>query len=185
MTKTKHRARLIVGLLLVALLAASCSTAESAAADIASVEAEEQASRTLGEGVDAAPDEEDRSAVEAAAAEVPPVNAPVEVDASQTSDNAIAVPDLGDSVWAVVVAGASDPFEPFLGDVVDDLAAAGFETTITNCDVGAAEAIGMQPSASFTVSVYASDEASAELLAAELDQSGLGGPVAELVVQCP
>lgn len=116
------------------------------------------------------------------------VNEPeVEVDdaAAPAGVESIAVPDIGATAWAVVVAGASDPFDPLLGETVDLVAAAGHTTTITNCDVGAAEALGMQPALSYTISVYAADESAAGLLAASLDAAGLPGVVTEVSVICP
>ena len=118
--------------------------------------------------------------------EAPPVNEEVEVDESvEPAVSTIAIPDIGDSAWAVVVAGASDPFDPLLATTVDQLAAAGYTTTITNCDVGAAVALGMQPDTSFTVSVYAADESAAGLLVDDLEQSALPGVVTRITVECP
>ena len=116
------------------------------------------------------------------------VNEPaVEVDDAAAPDGveSIAVPDIGATAWAVVIAGASDPFDPLLGETVDLVAAAGHTTTITNCDVGAAEALGMQPAVSYTISVYAADEDAADRLAASLETVGLPGVVTEVSVVCP
>ena len=97
----------------------------------------------------------------------------------------VGVPELGDSVWAVVVAGASDPFDPILEDTVGLVTDAGHDTTITNCDEGAAEAIGMLPDASFTVSVYAATPDAAAVLHEELAAAGLPGAISEVLVRCP
>lgn len=96
----------------------------------------------------------------------------------------VAVPDIGASAWAVVIAGASDPFDPPLEDAEQQVLNAGYDTTITNCDVGAATALGMAPDSSFTVSVYAADEQNASVLATALDAAGLAGEIAEISVDC-
>ena len=96
----------------------------------------------------------------------------------------IPVPDLGASAWAVVIAGATDPFDSLLEGTLENLTAQGYETLITNCDVGAAEAIGMQPVVSYTVSAYANDRENAEGLADILREIDLGGTVAQVSVDC-
>lgn len=175
------------------LLVASCSnsapTPQNADVSATVVDEQSDAGRTVGD-VTTNPEPADETGAQELLddepVEAPPVNSSIEPDAEvQPTVETVVVPDIGESAWAVVVAGASDPFDPLLGATVEDLAAAGFPSTITNCDVGAASAIGMQPGASFTVSVYASNEADAELLMAELDESGLAGPVTEITVQCP
>ena len=96
------------------------------------------------------------------------------------------VPDIGARSWAVVVAGASDPYDPSLSETVEVLANAGYSSTITNCDQGAAEALGMEPSESYTVSVYGPDEDVAAELVEALDEIGLtDGVVTEILVNCP
>ena len=113
------------------------------------------------------------------------VSIPNEDTASTASIGAsISVPDLGGSAWAVVIAGAADPFDPLLEDTVANLTAEGYETLITNCDVGAAEAIGMQAALSYTVSVYAQDRENAEGLADILRENDLSGTVAQVSVDC-
>lgn len=97
----------------------------------------------------------------------------------------VPVPEIGDSGWAVVVAGASDPFDPLLSETIQLVQAQGHDTTITNCDGGAAESIGMQPLVSFTVSAYSFSEAGANELAESLDIAGLPGTVVEITVACP
>ena len=173
-------ARVATAVIAVTLITAAC--AGGAPATVAESGA---ASRSVGEGVlssDAT--EEDGPAPVVATA--PPVNPVVEVDeALAETVTAEEVPDFGESSWAVVVAGASDPFDPLLAEAVQDLAAEGYETTITNCDVGAADALRMQPGESYTVSVYAADEAAAVALSADLEQRGFGGPVAQVLVECP
>ena len=96
----------------------------------------------------------------------------------------IPVPDIGASAWAVAIAGASDQFDPRLEETEQEILSAGFDTTITNFDVGAALALGMAPSTSFTVSVYAADEQNATGLAEALAGMGLPGEVTEIVVDC-
>jgi len=91
----------------------------------------------------------------------------------------------GANVWAVVVAGASQPHDTLLSMTVDDLAAVGYQTTPTNCNQGAAEALGMAPAESFTVSVHFETEAEAASANRKLEAAGLGGIVAMVKVKCP
>ncbi len=90
-----------------------------------------------------------------------------------------------ETAWVVVVAGASDPFDSILTESVDELADLGFEGRISNCDQGAAQAIGMAADTTFTVTAeFESQEAAAQavdtLAANEIDVVA-----AEVVVACP
>ncbi len=180
----------------VAVIAGACTSDASAPATQASIsdteaaDASEPAStagRSVGEA--ASSSSAQASAVpEIAVEDEAVVNAPtvtVNDAAAPPGVESIEVPEVGATAWAVVVAGASDPFDPLLGETVELVAAAGHRTTITNCDVGAAAALGMQPQVSFTVSVYAADQSSADRLAESLEAVGLPGVVTEVSAVCP
>ncbi len=95
------------------------------------------------------------------------------------------VPDEGRQLWAVVLAGASEPSDPLLEETVSDLSRAGHETNVTNCDRGAAEALGMNPSESYTVSVYADSEEAAMILLNDVAPRGIVGVITQIRVECP
>ena len=87
--------------------------------------------------------------------------------------------------WAVVVAGASDPYDVLLADSVADLAAAGHIAEITNCDRGAAEALQMAADGTFTVGVHFESEQWASEAQAALASIGIEGIVTPITVACP
>lgn len=142
--------------------------------------------------VEVANTEADLTGEEVAVSQQPPESTPVttelvvrQADSAGGNVATIGIPDIGASAWAVVVAGASDPFDPLLEDTVGLLEQAGYSTTITNCDVGAAEAIALQPQTSFTVSVYVANEPDATALSEMFEADGLPVAATEIVVQCP
>ncbi len=91
----------------------------------------------------------------------------------------------GPRPWAVVVAGASDPYDPLLEDAVVELRTAGWSVQITNCDVGAANALQMSPTGTFTVSVYYDSHTEALEGVSDLAASEIAGVVAPAEVSCP
>ncbi len=94
-------------------------------------------------------------------------------------------PPEGATSWAVVVAGASDPYDTLLQDAVTELGAAGFTAQITNCDVGAAQALQMSPTGTFTVSVYYESETAATQGVTDLAASGITGVATRIETSCP
>ena len=90
----------------------------------------------------------------------------------------------GDSTWVVVLAGSEDPEDPVLAEAEQTAAEAGYTTGLTDCDEGAAEALGMPAQGTYTVSVYLETEADAEAAAAAFSARGTEGVVAEVRTFC-
>jgi hypothetical protein len=85
----------------------------------------------------------------------------------------------------VVLAGASEPDAPVLVAAVEAATAAGYTTGPTDCDFGAAEALGISDTGTYTVSVYLSSEADAQAALAAFEATGLtGGVVAQVETFC-
>jgi hypothetical protein len=90
----------------------------------------------------------------------------------------------GETVWAVVLAGAETFDDPALEAAVQAANDAGYEFVgPTDCDVGAPEALGL-PDSALTVSVYLNTEADANAAAAAFAARGVDGVVAELQLFC-
>lgn len=90
----------------------------------------------------------------------------------------------GGSLWAVVLAGSADPDDPALSAAVSAAAAAGYTMSgVTDCDVGAPEALG-QPDSNYTVSVYLGSEADARLAVEQFAARGIGGVAAQIQTFC-
>lgn len=90
----------------------------------------------------------------------------------------------GETVWAVVLAGAEAFDDPTLEAAVQAANDAGYEFVgPTDCDVGAPEALGL-PESALTVSVYLNSEADANAAAAAFSARGVDGVVAELQLFC-
>ena len=89
----------------------------------------------------------------------------------------------GGSTWAVILAGATNADDPVLTDATRSAEDAGYTTGPTDCDQGAAEAIG-QPEGALTVSVYFDTEADALAAALAFDSRGVNGVVAEVQTFC-
>ena len=89
----------------------------------------------------------------------------------------------GGSTWAVILAGATTADEAALSDATRAAEDAGYSTGPTDCDEGAAEALG-QPEGAFTVSVYFESEAEAHAAASAFDARGINGVVAEVQTFC-
>ncbi len=117
------------------------------------------------------------------AADVMPEDESQEQSINQVSPEATR--SEGSSSWAVVVAGASDPYDNLLEDAVTELGAAGFSAQITSCDVGAAQALQMSPTSTFTVSVYYDSEAAATQGVTDLGSFGITGVATQIETSCP
>jgi len=89
----------------------------------------------------------------------------------------------GDPTWAVVLAGAVDPEDPAITAAEQAAVEAGYTTGWTDCDEGAAEALGM-PGGTITLSVYFDTEGDAEAAAAAFAARGVDGVVAEVRTYC-
>lgn len=89
----------------------------------------------------------------------------------------------GGPTWAVVLAGGSTPEDPAI--VAAEAAAqdAGYTSAWTDCDEGAAEALGMS-GGTITLSVYFETEEDAEAAAAAFAARGIDGVVAEVRTFC-
>jgi plastocyanin len=101
----------------------------------------------------------------------------------------------GAETWAVVLAGAFAGYDdvdvgtlPALAPAIDAATAAGYTTGQTTCDMGAAEALGVDPqsgpsptSSFYTVSVYFRNVAEARQALDAFHAAGFGGGVAAQV----
>ncbi|HEY6634770.1 MAG TPA: hypothetical protein VI141_04065 [Acidimicrobiia bacterium] len=89
----------------------------------------------------------------------------------------------GGDIWAVVLAGSDDFDDP--GFVAAQAAAdeAGYTTGPTDCDLGAAEALGL-PDGTYTISVYFDTEAIAEQARAAFEARSVPGVVALVQTFC-
>lgn len=91
----------------------------------------------------------------------------------------------GGTTWAVVLAGASDIDDPAIVAAGEAAAAAGYMTGPGNCDLGAAEALGLDPAGIvYTLSVYLETEADAHAAQAAFAARGVDGVVAQLQTYC-
>ncbi len=106
-----------------------------------------------------------------------------ETEPTEPADEAVAPP--AETAWVVVVAGASDPFDSILTESVEELSDLGFEGRISNCDRGAAEAIGMAADTTFTVTAEFDSQDAATEAVATLAASQIEVVAAEVVVSCP
>jgi hypothetical protein len=89
----------------------------------------------------------------------------------------------GGPTWAVVLAGAATADDPAIQDAIQAATDAGYSTGPTDCDEGAAEALG-QSGEILTISVYLEDEADARAAALAFDARGVDGVVAEIRTFC-
>jgi hypothetical protein len=89
----------------------------------------------------------------------------------------------GEPTWAVVLAGAAGAENPLIAAAEQAAADAGYDTGFTDCDEGAAEALGL-PAGSITVSVYFDNEANARAAAVAFGARGVDGVVAEVRTFC-
>lgn len=90
----------------------------------------------------------------------------------------------GDPTWAVVLAGSEDPADPVLAEAEQAAEEAGYTTGLTDCDDGAAEALGLPAPGTYTVSVYLETEEDAEAAAVAFAARGTEGVVAEVRTFC-
>ena len=86
--------------------------------------------------------------------------------------------------WAVVLAGASTPGDPLLDAAASEVAPLGHEPEITNCDRGAAEAVGMKPTETYTISLHFRTEEEATEAFAELEALGIPAVVVLVEASC-
>jgi hypothetical protein len=93
------------------------------------------------------------------------------------------LPDPPD-VWSVVLAGSADFDDPVLDQAIADAAAAGYDVGKTDCDEGAAEAIGMDGSGVYTITIYLNSEADANAAAEAFAARGVDATVALVTLFC-
>lgn len=91
----------------------------------------------------------------------------------------------GQTGWALVLAGAQQPFDALLEETVNIAANKGYETTATNCDQGAAEALQMDPDTTYTVSIHTDSKEKATTLLDEFSGIGIEGVVTRVTTGCP
>ena len=110
----------------------------------------------------------------------------------ETPDTTVPLPEFpeqrtdlvhGAPTWAVVLAGAANPEDPAILTAEQAATDAGYNTGWTDCDEGAAEALGMQAGI-ITLSVYFETEEDAEMAAEAFAARGVDGVVAEVRTFC-
>lgn len=89
----------------------------------------------------------------------------------------------GGSTWAVVLAAAPTPEDPAIAAAVEAAEDAGYQGGPTDCDEGAAEALGRADD-SYTVSVYFGTEVEARAAALAFEARGVAGVVATIRTYC-
>jgi hypothetical protein len=89
----------------------------------------------------------------------------------------------GGDAWVVVLAGSDDIDDPVLAEAVEAAEDAGYLTGPTDCDFGAAEALG-QPAGNLTVSVYLASESDAEAALLAFATRGVTGVVGQVQTFC-
>ena len=109
--------------------------------------------------------------------------APTTTTTSSAFPPALESLEHGGEVWAVVLGGSGDIEDPAVVGAVADANEAGYATGPTDCDVGAAEALG-QPEGNYTVSVYFADEATAQQALAAFEARSVSGVVAQVQTFC-
>jgi hypothetical protein len=93
--------------------------------------------------------------------------------------------DHGGDTWAVVLAGSTGISDPLLMTAVLAANEAGYNTGPTDCDFGAAEALGFSESDQYyTVSVYFDTEVDANLARDAFQARGVGSTVAQVQTFC-
>jgi hypothetical protein len=94
----------------------------------------------------------------------------------------------GGDAWVVVLAGSDDFEDPVFAAANEAAEAAGYHTGITDCDVGAPEALGLPDSTEngtvYTISVYLRSEADAHAALAAFQARGVEGVVALVQTYC-
>lgn len=124
----------------------------------------------------------------AAPVTVPPATEPPVTDAPTTTlppfpPFLTELPDPPD-VWSVVLAGSADFDDPVLDQAIADAAAAGYTVGKTDCDEGAAEAIGMDGSGVYTITIYLNSQADANAAATAFAARGVDATVALVTLFC-
>lgn len=91
----------------------------------------------------------------------------------------------GGDAWVVVLAASEDFDDPTLDKAVADAKAAGYRTGVTDCDFGAAEALGLAEEAHYyTVSVYLNNQEDALRAEAAFEARGVSGTAALVQTYC-
>ena len=90
----------------------------------------------------------------------------------------------GGTTWAVVLAASADFEDPTLLAGANAASDAGYSAGPTDCDVGAAQALGATGEIIYTVSVYYTSEADAETAQAAFAAQGIDGVVAQVQTFC-
>jgi hypothetical protein len=91
----------------------------------------------------------------------------------------------GGKTWVAVLAGSEDSSDPILTQATENADAAGYNTGPTDCDFGAAQALGFpEENNIYTVSVYLSNQADAEQAVLAFEERGIGATVAEVQTFC-
>jgi uncharacterized cupredoxin-like copper-binding protein len=89
----------------------------------------------------------------------------------------------GGTIWVVVLAGSDTASDPALEEATNAADEAGYVTGPTDCDEGAAEAIGLAPGA-YTVSAYFDTEEDAVAAQQAFAARGVSGEVAQVRTYC-
>lgn len=89
----------------------------------------------------------------------------------------------GALTWAVILAGADDAADPAIVEAERAATDAGYTTGWTDCDEGAAEALGLT-GYTITTSVYFDTREDAQAAAAAFEARGVDGVVAEVRTMC-
>lgn len=93
--------------------------------------------------------------------------------------------DHGGDTWVVVLAGSTGISDPLLMTAVLAANEAGYNTGPTDCDFGAAEALGFtEADHYYTVSVYFDTEVDANLAREAFQARGVGSTVAHVQTFC-
>jgi hypothetical protein len=92
----------------------------------------------------------------------------------------------GGDAWVVVLAASEEFEDPILAEAVGHARDAGYLTGATDCDVGAAAAVGLSESDRhyYTVSVYLNSETDAEVALEAFLARGVDGAVARVQTYC-
>jgi hypothetical protein len=90
----------------------------------------------------------------------------------------------GGTTWALVLAGSADFEDPALGHAAAVASDAGYTTGPTDCDLGAAQALGIDSEIVYTVSVYYATEAEARTAQAAFVERDLPGVIAQVQTFC-
>ena len=174
--------RAAVAVAVLAILATACGSDSSADPDPTDVTTESVASTDSAPADSAGPTSSPTTAVATTlspttappAPTTPPTTSPPATEPPVTDAPTTTLPpfppflsELPDppDVWSVVLAGSPDFDDPVLAQAIADAAAAGYDVGATDCDEGAAEAIGMAGDGVYTITVYLNSEEDAHAAA--------------------